>query len=145
MKLFFSRIFCLFLALQVLLSSTGFAMNEHYCKIRGEKVWSFKKVRSCCTSKPKSQEPSKTASIKKDKCCADKVFHAKVSTESGQFSPSLDSVDFASLVWQCQLPPMWVFRNEILPFETSAVLYYHSPAPPLSGRDILVNIQSFLI
>ena len=114
MKLFFSRIFCLFLALQVLLSSAGFAMNEHYCKIRGEKVWSFKKVRSCCTSKPKSQEPleadlknvfeecscctskpksqepSKTASIKKDKCCADKVFHAKVSTESGQFSPSRD-------------------------------------------------------
>jgi hypothetical protein len=54
MKLFFSRIFCLFLALQVLLSSAGFAMNEHYCKIKGEKVWSLSKVLGCCSVKEKS-------------------------------------------------------------------------------------------
>lgn len=144
MKLFLSRIFCLFLALQVLLSSAGFAMNEHYCKIKGEKVWSLSKALSCCSVKDKQQFQTKTPSFKKTKCCNDKVFHAKVTTESNQ-NTYTDSVDYASLVWECQMPPMWAFRNEVLPVETASILYYHSPAPPPSGRDILIKIQSFLI
>ena len=144
MKLFFSRIFCLFLALQVLLSSAGFAMNEHYCKIKGEKVSSLSKILDCCSVKEKKQFQTKTPAYKKSKCCNDKVFHAKVTTESNQ-NTYTESVDHASLVWECQMPAMWVFRNEVLPVETASTLYYHSPAPPLTGRDILVKNQSFLI
>lgn len=138
----FSRMVCLLMALQVLVSSMGFAINEHFCKIRGAKVWSFTKKQDCCK---KTTIPSKTPLVSKAKCCADKVLLTKVvhqNIEDAQTKQGIKKINtdalyqFNTLVWLSSL---------CLPRNNEAVVFFHAPAPPLSGRAILLKKQSFLI
>ncbi|WP_144080044.1 HYC_CC_PP family protein [Flectobacillus major] len=145
MKSFITRIFCFIMALQVLFSSTGFAMNEHYCKIKGEKVWSFTKKNACCSTKEKQQFNNQKPSFKKTKCCGDKVVYNKISAESTHANSGENLAKNTPLDWECFVPAIVSLRNELLPIECASVIFYHSPAPPLTGRQVLLFIQSFLI
>ena len=124
-----TRIFCLLMAFQVLFASTGFAMYEHFCKIKGSKTYSISAPKkSCCSVKKSSSEQSKKLILKRAKCCSDHVSLHKISPIAWVYTPT-----FAY---------SYTHTSENISFNT---LHYSNSAPPLSGRDRLVFIQSFLI
>ncbi len=140
-----TRILCLFMAFQVLFASTGFSMYEHYCKIKGAKTYSLSvPKKSCCSIKSSRKDLKKTSkspSIKRSKCCSDHVTHYKINPNSLKGK----QIDFKS--------PVLVFEANVVPIydHTQAVqiayssLPYTSNAPPISGRERIIFIQSFLI
>ena len=143
MKTFLFRIFCLFMAFQVLFASTGFAMYEHFCKIKGSTTYSLSAPKkSCCSVKKQSTENTKKLILKRAKCCSDQVSHYKISPNASQGH----KIDFKtpSLAWVNT--PVFTYTHthtsENISFNT---LHYSNSAPPLSGKDRLVFIQSFLI
>ena len=138
-----TRIFCLFVAFQVLFASTGFAMYEHFCKIKGATAYSLSvPKKSCCSAKKSSSESSKKLMLKRAKCCSDHISLYKISPNASQGV----KIDFKtpSLTW-VYTPTFsysYIYTSEKISFNT---LHYSNSAPPLSGRDRLVFIQSFLI
>ncbi len=143
MKTYIARIFCLLMAFQVLFASTGFVMYEHFCKIRGSKTYSLTAPKkSCCSGKKSSFEQSKQLILKRAKCCSDKVSHYKISPNASQGV----RIDFKtpSLTWVYTPVSVYTYTHtsENISFNT---LHYSNSAPPLSGKDRLVFIQSFLI
>ena len=143
MRTLLLRIFCLFMAFQVLFASTGFAMYEHFCKIKGSKTYSLSaQKKSCCSVKNSSSGQSNKAIFKRAKCCSDQVSHYKISPNASQGV----KIDFktSSLAWVNT--PVFTYTHthisENISFNT---LHYSNAAPPLSGIDRLVFIQSFLI
>jgi hypothetical protein len=138
-----TRIFCLLMAFQVLFASTGFAMYEHFCKIKGSTSYSLSAPKkSCCSVKKPSTETSKKSVLKRAKCCSDQVSLYKISPNASQSI----KIDFKtpSLAWVHT--PIFTYAytqtSEKISFNT---LHYSNSAPQLSGRDRLVFIQSFLI
>ena len=138
-----TRIFCLLMAFQVLFASTGFAMYEHFCKIKGATAYSLSAPKkSCCSVKKSSSESSKKLMLKREKCCSDHVSLYKISPNASQGVKT----DFKtpSLAW-VSIPVFthaYAYKSEKKSFN---ILHYSNSAPPLSGRDRLVFIQSFLI
>lgn len=143
MKTFLARIFCLFLAFQVLFASTGFSMYEHFCKIKGVKTYSLSTPKkSCCSVKIQSTENEKKSTLKRTKCCSDQVNYYKINTNASQ-SLKID-VQIPALAWITSpiFDHAFTHSSEIFSFHT---IHYYKTAPPISGRDRLVFIQSFLI
>jgi hypothetical protein len=138
-----TRILCLFMAFQVLFASTGFAIYEHFCKIKGSTTYSLSTPKkSCCSVKNSSSEQSKKPILKRAKCCSDQVSLYKISPNASQSI----KIDFKtpSLAWVYTpvFSYSYAYTSENLSFNT---LHYSNSAPPISGRDRLVFIQSFLI
>lgn len=138
-----TRIFCLLMAFQVLFASTGFAMYEHFCKIKGSKIYSLSvPKKSCCSVKKSSSDQSKKLILKRAKCCSDHVSLHKIIPNASQGikinfkTPSLTWVYTPTFAYSC------THTSENISFNT---LHYSNSAPPLSGRNRLVFIQSFLI
>jgi len=143
MNFFLTRIFCLFMVFQVLFASTGFSMYEHFCKIKGAKTYSLSTPKkSCCSVKNANSEQTKKTVLKRAKCCSDQVNHYKINTNASQ-NLKID-VQIPTLAWTAS--PIFDYsftsNSETLSFNT---LHYSNTAPPISGRDRLVFIQSFLI
>jgi hypothetical protein len=139
----FTRIFCFLMAFQVLFASTGFSMYEHFCKIKGVKTYSLsvpKKV--CCPAKKSSTASTKKVVLKRARCCSDKIAHYKVNPNATQNVKT--TFDEPAPVWLLDELISYEFpcTKEIIAFNTR---HYSNPAPPLSGRGILVRIQSFII
>ncbi len=128
----FKKYISLLLALFLLVSNTGFALDVHYC---GGKVASVKPAfwktsetlnkeeRGCC--------PPKIVTIanKKDSCCKNKVVHfqkksGKITLNSISFQP-----DFVFLFEDWRPIVFTAFSN----FETSCTITYYcdANAPPL--------------
>jgi hypothetical protein len=143
MKIFLVRIFCLFMAFQVLFASTGFAMYEHFCKIKGVKTYSLSAPKkSCCSVKKDIKSNEKQAVLKRAKCCSDQITHHKISPNASQGH----KIDFQSPSFVYVRTPVCVFAyTQAGEKNTESNLLYSNLSPPLSGRDILVRIQSFLI
>jgi hypothetical protein len=143
MKTYISRIFCLLMAFQVLFASTGFAMYEHFCKIRGSKTYSLSASKKpCCSLKKIASEQSKKPILKRSKCCSDHVTHYKINPNASQGF----KIDFKtpSLTWV--FSPVFTYSNTSVSENISFnILHYSDSAPPLSGRERLVFIQFFLI
>jgi len=131
------------MAFQVLFVSTGFSMYEHFCKIKRLTTYSLSTPKkSCCSVKKPSAENAKKSVLKRAKCCSDQVSHFKISPNASQGF----KIDFKtpSLAWV--YTPLFTYahihRSENISFNS---LHYSNSAPPISGRDRLVFIQSFLI
>ena len=138
-----TRIFCLFMAFQVLFASTGFAIYEHFCKIKGSTNYSLSTPKkSCCSLRKQATENSKKLILKRAKCCSDQVSLYKISPNASQGV----KIDFKnpSLAWvnTSVSTISYADTSENISFNT---LHYSNAAPPLSRRDRLVFIQSFLI
>lgn len=138
-----TRIFCLFMAFQVLFASTGFAMYEHFCKIKGLTTYSLSTPKkSCCLVKKQATENAKKSILKRAKCCSDQVSLYKISPNASQST----KIDFKmpSLAWVKTSAFTYSHANtsKNISFNT---FQYSNSAPPLSGRERLIFIQSFLI
>jgi hypothetical protein len=141
-----TRILCLFMAFQVLFASTGFSMYEHFCKIKGAKTYSLTvPKKSCCSIKSSRtvlKASSQSFSIKRSKCCSDHVTHYKINPNSLKGK----QIDFKSpvLVFEANLMPTYD-NTQVATNIAYLSLPYTSNAPPISGRERLIFIQSFLI
>ncbi|MDZ7896554.1 MAG: hypothetical protein U5N85_00790 [Arcicella sp.] len=143
MNNFLLRIFCLFMAFQVLFASTGFAMNEHFCKIKGAKTYSISiPEKSCCSVRKDVKSASTQTVLKRARCCSDQVAFHKITPNASQGY----KIDFQNPSLAHLPTPVCLFTY-IQAGETSTEnnLLYSNLSPPLSGRDILIRIQSFLI
>jgi hypothetical protein len=143
MKKTLTRIFCFLMAFQMLFASTGFAMYEHFCKIKGSKTYSLSAPKKTCCSVRKENKSSSTQTVlKRAKCCSDQVTHHKISPNASQGH----KIDFQTPTLAWVSTPVFTYnytRTSInISFNT---LHYSNTAPPLSGRERLVFIQSFLI
>ncbi len=143
MKQFFTRSICLLMALQVLLSSTGFATTEHWCAVKGKKTFLFAKPKPCCKVLDKQCSQSSKSTIKRAKCCKDQtVFHklnANASTgKATHFDFQAPVTGLFSVTFSTPFPHFAVFSPRLW-------AHYANPAPPATGRQILTRIQCFLI
>lgn len=131
------------MAFQVLFASTGFSMYEHFCKIKGAKTYSLSTPKkSCCSAKKLNAEQTKKSTLKRAKCCSDQVSHYKINTNAAQ---SLKiNVQIPALAWMSSpiFDYSFTHNRETLSFN---ILHYSNTSPPISGRDRLVFIQSFMI
>jgi hypothetical protein len=142
MKQIIRRTFCLYLALQVLFASTGFAMYEHWCLMKGTKTVSFVHEEKC--QKASHKAPRCGASFKRSKCCSDKVSYYKIQTPSadgGSVNFVCQHLDLVSIFTPIYFPSTaWI--NQTVSFRLP---HFYSAAPPLHGRSMLIFVQSFLI
>lgn len=143
MKIRLTRIFCLLMAMQVLFISTGFSMIEHYCKIKGKQTFFFTKPSQCCVNKIKHKSQSSAPVVKKKKCCDEHTTFLKITPNASHgYEIALDFVhhDWIDITPKISIISAWA--SEVVSFQ---IPHFYSPAPPLSGRNLLVFIQSFLI
>ncbi|MCU0323808.1 MAG: hypothetical protein MUF45_00940 [Spirosomaceae bacterium] len=143
MKTRLTRIFCLLMAMQVLFMSTGFSMVEHFCKIKGKQTFIFTKPSQCCANKIKHANQSNTTKIKKKKCCEEHTTFLKITPNAshGHFAEH----GFQHHDWIYTAPQKSFIFDWVSGVVSFQVRHFYSPAPPLSGRNLLVFIQLFLI
>lgn len=142
MKQIIKRTFCLYLAFQVLFASTGFAMYEHWCLMKGTKTVSFVHEEKC--QKASHDKSACEGSVKRGKCCSDKVSYYKIQTPSADGNSvhfASQHIDLVSIFTPIYVPSTaWI--NQIVSFRLP---HFYSAAPPLHGRSMLIFVQSFLI
>ena len=143
MKSRFNRIFCLLMAMQVLFMSTGFSMIEHYCKLKGKQTFIFSSPPKCCVNKTKHEKKASNSVLKRSKCCDEQTTFFKINPNASH-GPELVQ-DFQDHNWIDITPKGLFFSIWVSEAVTFRVPHFYSPAPPLSGRNLLVFIQSFLI
>lgn len=129
-----------FLALLVLVSSSSFMVNLHYC---GGHVQSISLIEDAdaCPMEVLLPPCHKKMEIKKSGCCEDK----HVAFEGKDFSAKVQ--DFSLLNWQAI---NWVATlpviMEVIQVDEAIAFSNHTPyKPPIVERDIPVLKQSFLI
>jgi hypothetical protein len=128
------------LALLVLVSSSSFMVNMHFCGGHVQSV-SFIEDAAACPMEVQLPPCHKKMAVKKSGCCEDK----HVAFEGKDFNTQVQ--DFSMLSWQTinwvgSLPMIMevIQVNEALAFSN------HTPyKPPIVERDIPVLVQSFLI
>lgn len=143
MKSRFTRIFCLLMAMQVLFMSTGFTMIEHYCKIKGKQTFIFSSPPNCCFNKIKHEKKSSNPLFKRAKCCHEQTTFLKINLNASQGHEIAQ--EFQAHNWIAIAPQIFVFSTWVSEAVSFQVPHFYSPAPPLSGRNLLIFIQSFLI
>lgn len=142
-----------FMALLVLLSSTGFGFIEHECMMRGKSLQlltekkagdSTKKVSSCC-AKSKAQKEAKGTFFKKTACCKESQKFEKVDvpSQTSQIQAKFVKNLFAGIIWSATSfvfqQAEWTLPSNV---HTTDLLSFSSR---LHGRSMLSFIQSFLI
>lgn len=144
MKIISTRILCLFMAFQVLFTSTGFAMIEHLCKVKGRKTFILSSPPKCCPEKMlKKEANAQKTHIKRTKCCEEHSSFINISTTASQGS----NVEYntPTFIWESNSYSIFSashWSNEPVTFK---VAHYYNTSPPIAGRKLLVHIQSFLI
>jgi hypothetical protein len=144
-----------FIALLVLLSSTGFGFMEHACMMRGKSVKFLsekrengceKKVESSCCAKRKALNESRGTYFKKTDCCKDSQKFEKVDAlaTQGSLLIKIMKASAGDLLWSVHsfsfLVPQW-----------SHAASNTFPEKPISfsslfhGRSMCSFVQSFLI
>ena len=140
----------LFIALNLLISSTGLNVYEHLCRMKGNTVSIFAQPDGCC-SKKKTKSLCATATttqqgFKKKACCEDRSHYIKSAIQgSNSFSysshsPTLPPLDVVpqAIDW---LPI--AFTLSFAPF-CPKIIRFWLYTPPLPKRDICVLVQTFL-
>ena len=138
-----TRIFCLFMAFQVLFASTGFTMYEHFCKVKGSTTYSLSAPKkSCCSVKKEVKPDEKQSVLKRAKCCSDQITYHKISPSASQGH----KIDFQSSSLAYIHTSVCSFtRTQASETISENILLYTNSSPPISGRNRIIFVQSFLI
>lgn len=123
------------IALLVLISSSSFTVNMHFCMDRIHSVSVIEKAAPC----PMELLVPTCHKAAKHSCCDDE----KLTFEGKNFkSQESVTLEIAQQNWIAALP---VITKTFQPLVVSATAEYHNYKPPLIDSDIPVLIQSFLI
>lgn len=144
MKQTLTRILCLFMAFQVLFASTGFAMIEHLCKVKGRKTFILSSPPKCCPQKMlKKETKSSKANFKRTKCCEEHSTFVHINTTSSNDNHA--SLSIPTFIGEyASLSPIYAFNWSSEPVSFK-VTHYYNTAPPNAGKKLLIYIQSLLI
>jgi hypothetical protein len=144
----------IFMAILVLLSSTGFAFIEHECMMRGKSVQFLvekkadsenKKAVSSCCAKSKVQKESKGTFFKKTDCCKENQKFEKLDVPSQASSKHAKFIKILAngILWSATsfifLQAEWSVPDSV---HSSDIISFSSL---LHGRSMLSFVQSFLI
>ena len=144
----------IFMAMLVLLSSTGFAFIENECMMRGKSLQFLaekkadsdtKKVVSSCCAKSKALKESKGTFFKKTDCCKESQKFEKldVPSQASQFHAKFVKALADGVIWSSTsftfLQAEW---NYPVPALSSDTISFSSL---FHGRSMLSFVQSFLI
>jgi hypothetical protein len=145
--------FTIFMAMLVLLSSTGFGFIEHACMMRGKSMQFVgekksdpaKKVVSSCCTKSKVQQEAGKSFFKKTDCCKESARYEKVDAVSA-YSHILAhflKIIAGGVLWSVK-SFVFIISEWTL---SSSVLSSHSISfsSLFHGRSMLSFVQSFLI
>lgn len=128
------------LALLVLVSSSSFMVNMHFCGGHVQNVSLIEDATPCPMEVQRPACHNKVA-VKKSGCCEDK----HVAFEGKDFNAQVLDFSFLtgqSINWVATLPMIM----EVIQINESLAFSSHSPyKPPIVERDIPVLVQSFLI
>ena len=143
---FLIRFTCLWLAVLVLLGSSGFTVVEHVCQMRG-KVSRVQLTPKGCTTHCTTQKHSRSTkepNLHKRSCCQITSHYQHL--ETGQTS-SNQIIDFAKIPVEANLPPTFFsLLSALLPGTADQILPAEPDAPlTSSGRDRLVHFCTWLI
>ncbi|WP_157830241.1 hypothetical protein [Siphonobacter sp. SORGH_AS_0500] len=141
------RLFNVFMVLVVLTTSTGFGLVEHTCHIRHKKkvsLVSFDEKKSCPACLHKQHPKSSHQSLKKQSCCQEETRYEHVSYTS---SITKLAAKFVKMVVEFTAHvAYYLFQVLLNAFRSLLSSAYDAQAAiPLSGRSLLVFVQSFLI
>lgn len=147
MKSVLIRLLHLFMAVLVLFSSMGFGLVEHSCQLRGKRMYSVHDTRpDCRLCAVHTAAPDPSPTLDRTDCCKDQTRYSKVDTTSSlshqltKFIKVVSDRFGAGTAALLLVLVAWSFIDQTY----VAVAAYASP-PPLSGRHLLVFVQSFLI
>ncbi|MBA4853433.1 HYC_CC_PP family protein [Emticicia sp. BO119] len=143
MKKRLTQIFCLLMAFQVLFASMGFTVIEHLCKVKGKKTFIVSTPKKCCSDKKRATSSLKLQHFKKTKCCEEHTTVHKVITDSSNgYNPELQTPAFFWLDKPVSNFTLSSWENESVSFR---IPHFYDAAPPLSGKNLLIRIRTFLI
>lgn len=131
------------MAMQVLFMSMGFSMIEHYCKLKGKQTFIFSSPPKCCVNKAKHEKKLNNSLLKRTKCCNEQTTILKINPNASQGHEIAQ--EFQTHNWIVFTPQVLFFSVWVSAAVSVQVPHFHNPAPPLSGRSLLIFIQSFLI
>lgn len=129
-------ILTLSIALLVLISSSSFTINMHFCMGKVHSLAVIEKAAPC----PMELKVPSCHKVKKASCCDDEQLTFEGKDFKAQESFSLE---VASHNWVADLPV--IFEINRYDASTNALITSHLYKPPLLHQDIPVLIQSFLI
>lgn len=143
---FLTRLTCLWLALTVLLGSSGFTVVEHVCQMRG-KVSKVQLTPKGCTKHcpaPKPARSTKLPHLHKLPCCQVTAHYQHL--ETGQVATA-QAINLPQPVAEADLlAATFSLLSALLPRATEQLLPVESDAPlKPSGRDRLVQFCIWLI
>ena len=133
------------MAMMVLLSSTGFAMDIHYCQNQLKSINLAGKAKTCHEKvvKPnchKKENSSEQSSIDKKNCCHNESIVVE-KTDLKLTNLQIFSTDNISVDFIVAFTITFLFQNDVS-FDVQKLQLYQ---PPLPNRDHVVLYQSFLI
>ncbi len=147
-----NRIISLMMAMLMLVSSTGFSIDAHYCQGQMKSFSLFGKAKSCheqsfkkqCSSHKKSCHAalsnSKELGKCKKGCCSNKTIHVEGNDEAKK----IPTTEILPMQVQFFTAFVQVFILEYTQLN-KAIIPYLNYIPPLLNQDIPVLIQSFLL
>lgn len=148
------KIFHIFLAFNVLLSSSGIMVFEHLCDMKGRTIGIFIKPTDCCKKEEKTESYTKKQCCKKKNskkgfafakkpCCEDKSqqFKSNLNSTSQQH---LASMEHSCLPFEDLNSVFSISFHQIdAIFINQKVLCFYLYKPPPQVRDIPVLVQNF--
>ncbi len=138
----------LFIALNLLISSTGLNVYEHLCRMKGNSLSLFAKTNGCCSKKKNKTYCATTTTTQqgfnKKPCCEERSHYIKstiqgTSASSDTASPTLPILDVVPQA-MCRLP--LAFTSSFVPFSPKTIRFWLY-TPPLPKQDICVLVQTF--
>ncbi|WP_341227389.1 hypothetical protein [uncultured Arcticibacterium sp.] len=130
-----------FMALNILFSATGLAMFEHTCHAIGLTTNSFTEEDSCSMESHTVEANDGQLSFKQNECCET---HAHFKNVDLEISSSFQQVVWPALKLE-EISNYFSFATAPKAFQLQPSYDFMANAPPESGRQILIKVQSFLI
>ena len=135
----------LFLAFLILWGTAGLTVYRHFCAAEANVNTSVQADKPCCCSSESKgsctmpEKEKKPGHEKKDDCCK---------TEKQTLNPEFISVKKAEINWKFSaiIPVFFHFTAEKThPFIGEEITYYSDSSPPLSGKNLIIRKQAFLL
>jgi hypothetical protein len=140
----------LFIALNLLISSTGLNVYEHLCRMKGNSISIFAKADGCCSKKKNKTSCAPVATtqqgLKKKSCCEERSHYIKSALQgTSSFSQASHSPTLPILDVVPQAIPLLFasFTPSFAPFSPKIIRFWLY-TPPRPKRDICVLVQTFL-
>ena len=137
------RFLNIILALLILISSTGFTINSHFCRSQLKDVRIFFKADDCY-KKIKTNKIHQTCHAKKqsceNNCCKNTSKYYKLDQDQ-----QLSSFDFKLFSQPDFIATLWIIFNFEISKTDSKSAQYLNYKPPLIVCDLPVDLQTFLL